>query len=275
MTQENNIDFDELVFEKRNKFYGAYTLRKRYDENLLGSLSIGVAMMAAVVAIPYMASYFAGKKAGDKDVTVPTTVKVDLTEIRNDETIIEIPLEKPKMNKADDIPMSKKTVAFLTPVISDNVNQKITTIEDLDKVAPGRFTTDGGPGGFLELPEGGGGGGEIIGEDDGNTVFPPFAPLEKRPEYPGGEVAMYTFLSQNINYPERAKQMGIEGTVYIQFVVDEYGNVTKVTLARGIGGGCDEEAMRVVKNMRRWSPGRQGGHPVKVQFNLPVKFGFK
>jgi len=106
-------------------------------------------------------------------------------------------------------------------------------------------------------------------------VYPPFAPLEKKPEYPGGEEAMYAFLGSNINYPERAKQMGIEGVVYIQFVIDEFGNVTKVTLARGIGGGCDEEALRVVKNMRRWSPGRQAGHPVKVQFNLPVKFGLK
>jgi protein TonB len=80
------------------------------------------------------------------------------------------------------------------------------------------------------------------------------------------------FLQDNIKYPIIAKESGIQGTVYVTFVVERSGAVTDVKILRGIGGGCDEEALRVVKNMPRWEPGTQRGKPVRVQFNMPIKF---
>jgi protein TonB len=99
-----------------------------------------------------------------------------------------------------------------------------------------------------------------------------FMVVESMPEFPGGEASLYKFLAENIKYPQMAKESGIQGRVFVTFVVERDGSVTDVRVLRGIGGGCDEEAIRVVKNMPKWSPGKQRGKPVRVQYNLPVKF---
>ncbi len=99
-----------------------------------------------------------------------------------------------------------------------------------------------------------------------------FQVVESMPEFPGGEEARIQFLRDNIKYPQMARESGIQGTVYVTFVVETDGRVTGVRVLRGIGGGCDEEAVRVVKAMPRWIPGKQRGKPVRVQFNMPIKF---
>ncbi|MFN3940550.1 MAG: energy transducer TonB, partial [Chitinophagales bacterium] len=96
--------------------------------------------------------------------------------------------------------------------------------------------------------------------------------VEEMPTFPGGDKALYEYLAKNIKYPAVAKDNGIEGKVYIKFVVNEDGSVSQVSLARGIGGGCDEEAMRVVSGMPKWTPGKQRGKNVKVWYTLPVYF---
>jgi protein TonB len=85
-----------------------------------------------------------------------------------------------------------------------------------------------------------------------------------------GELMKY--LSENIKYPPLAKESGIQGRVFINFVVEPNGSISNVKVLRGIGGGCDEEAVRVVEKMPKWSPGKQRGKPVRVSYNLPVKF---
>jgi protein TonB len=99
-----------------------------------------------------------------------------------------------------------------------------------------------------------------------------FMVVESMPAFPGGEVELHRYLAENIKYPQMAKESGIQGRVFVTFVVEKNGSVTDVKVLRGIGGGCDEEAIRVVKNMPKWTPGKQRGKPVRVQFNLPVKF---
>lgn len=99
-----------------------------------------------------------------------------------------------------------------------------------------------------------------------------FTIVEEQPSFPGGEAALMEYLGKNISYPPMAKESGIQGTVFVTFVVEPNGSVTNVKILRGIGGGCDEEAVRVVKNMPAWKPGKQRGKPVRVQFNLPIKF---
>ncbi len=99
-----------------------------------------------------------------------------------------------------------------------------------------------------------------------------FTVVEDQPEFPGGEAARQKFLEDNLRYPQMAREAGIQGTVFITFVVERDGSVTDVRILRGIGGGCDEEAVRVVRMMPRWEPGRQRGQPVRVQFNMPIRF---
>ncbi len=95
---------------------------------------------------------------------------------------------------------------------------------------------------------------------------------EVMPEFPGGLQALYQYLSKELNYPWLAKDLGIQGSVFIGFVVEKDGSVSNVHILRGIGGGCDEEAIRVVSNMPNWIPGRMGTKPVRVSFSLPVRF---
>jgi TonB family protein len=96
--------------------------------------------------------------------------------------------------------------------------------------------------------------------------------VEKQPSYPGGQDGYRKFLIENIKYPAEALKKGVTGTVYVTFVIENDGAVTNVKVLRGIGSGCDEEAIRVVKMMPKWNPGEEKGKPVAVQFNLPIKF---
>jgi protein TonB len=99
-----------------------------------------------------------------------------------------------------------------------------------------------------------------------------FTVVEENPQFPGGDAELYKFLHESIKYPEEAKELGIQGRVFVNFVVETDGSVSNVKVLRGIGGGCDEEAIRVVKSMPRWTPGKQRGIPVRVSYNLPIKF---
>ncbi|MGK7391207.1 MAG: energy transducer TonB [Candidatus Cyclobacteriaceae bacterium M2_1C_046] len=95
---------------------------------------------------------------------------------------------------------------------------------------------------------------------------------EKMPEPTGGYEAFYKYISKNINYPPQAKRLGVEGTVYVQFVVDEKGEITAIEIARGIGAGCDKEVIRLMENAPKWNPGKQRAVPVKVRMIMPIKF---
>lgn len=99
-----------------------------------------------------------------------------------------------------------------------------------------------------------------------------FTVVEVQPSYPGGEEAMMRYLAENIYYPQEARMSGIQGTVYVSFVVERDGSIVDVRVFKKIGGGCDEEAIRVVSKMPKWKPGMQKGKAVRVQFNMPIKF---
>lgn len=99
-----------------------------------------------------------------------------------------------------------------------------------------------------------------------------FTIVETNPSFPGGDAKMYEYLGKNMNYPPIAQDNNIQGRVYVSFVVEKNGKITDVRVLRGIGGGCDEEAIRVVKSMPSWSPGKQRGKAVRVRFNLPIVF---
>ena len=102
-----------------------------------------------------------------------------------------------------------------------------------------------------------------------------FTVVENDPEFPGGMEALYKYLAENIKYPQLARDNGITGKVYVTFVVERDGSIANPKILRDIGGGCGQEAIRVVKSMPKWTPGKQRGKAVRVQFNLPVNFNLK
>lgn len=99
-----------------------------------------------------------------------------------------------------------------------------------------------------------------------------FLVVESMPVFPGGEVKMMEFIAKNLKYPALARESGIQGRVFVYFVVEPDGSVSNARVARGIGGGCDEEAIRVINAMPKWSPGKQRNRPVRVSFTIPVRF---
>ena len=100
----------------------------------------------------------------------------------------------------------------------------------------------------------------------------PFIIVENMPTFPGGEKKMLEYVAKNVKYPQLAKEVGTQGRVFVSFVVKKDGSITNVTILRGIGSGCDEEAIRVVKSMPKWNPGLQCGRAVRVSCNLPINF---
>jgi len=102
--------------------------------------------------------------------------------------------------------------------------------------------------------------------------LPVMLSAEVMPMFPGGENALIKYLGDNINYPAKARENKISGLVYLQLTVDEKGNVVNVQVLRGVGGGCEAEAMRVISAMPKWEPGRQGGKAVPVRLTVPIRF---
>lgn len=106
-------------------------------------------------------------------------------------------------------------------------------------------------------------------EIPGDSIF---VSVQQKPEFPGGLSQLYKYFGSNINYPMQAKESGISGRVFLNFVVEPDGSISNVIVLRGIGGGCDEEAVRVVQSMPLWEPGKQRGRAVRVSFTVPIKF---
>lgn len=100
----------------------------------------------------------------------------------------------------------------------------------------------------------------------------PWIVVEKQPEFPGGLKAFYKYIGKKLKYPKQARRMGVQGTVYIQFVVDKDGSLSEIKVLKGIGAGCNEEALRVLKNSPKWEAGRQRGRAVRVKMSIPIKF---
>jgi periplasmic protein TonB len=259
----------ELVFKDRNQEYGGYSLRKQSSRRHAVSLAIAIMFFVLGVLSPSIIRSITPERK-EKDVSVRT-----LTDIK---------LDKPKEN-VDEIvkalpppPPLKNVIKFTAPVIKadDQVNEedqpKLQQEVVESKSAIGSMDFKGGTDDpNAQMPE-------VMPTEDQKIVeekMEPFLVVEQMPDFPGGESELYKFLEKNIKYPAMARESGITGTVYIRFVVNKDGSITNASILRGIGGGCDEEAMRVVKNMPPWKPGKQNGIAVPVYFTLPVHFILK
>ncbi len=112
----------------------------------------------------------------------------------------------------------------------------------------------------------------VVDEEDLEGEIRAFTVVENEPEFPGGMDSLYRWIDEHIQYPQRALENNIHGIVYVTFTVEPNGSISNPRILRDIGLGCGDEAIRIVKSMPRWKPGKQRGKPVRVQFNLPVKF---
>ncbi len=249
----------ELVFDDRNKAYGAYDLRKHYDDTLLKALGFTV---LPVVFLFLLSSFIMTRKA----IPAPERIiPVDLT--LHPPVVTHPPVTPPKPR--DEPPVQHRTVAFPPPVVAeDNVAKNPPTIEEADKSTIGQVNRDGIDGGNLDIPATTPGNAVTENKDEVHTI----ASVEIMPTFPGGEAAWAKFLQKNLRYPQEAIEAGISGKVYISFVVEKDGHLSNFTVERTPGYGLDAEAVRVLKLVPPWKPGIQNGQPVRVRYSMPFNF---
>jgi protein TonB len=243
---------DEMAFEGRNKAYGAYFLRKRYYRYLLISIFAGIFIVLSGVFSVYAYFYFK---------PVP---------FYEGELMYEVDYMPMSLPPDDELSMLAQSYAMpprekdLAPVVTDSIPMEKEKPDDVtpeEKPEEVKLTTDSA------AKPGGSGLGEEPGEDTGLATS-----IDVHPRYPGGDESRLNYLRRNVRYPEPALKGLIQGVVMVVFVVETDGSITNVNLAKRIGGGCDEEAIRVTTGMPRWEPGKRHGRPVRVMVRMPIVF---
>ena len=245
--------FDDIVFENRNKEYGAYQLRKKYNRVVLLALLIGVLIIYTAVIIPYIrASRYAAHKLRDANDVI--------AEMANDLQKEEAPPPPPPPPP----PPAEQTqvVKYVAPVVVDSVK-----VEDQSKlmISDDQVTTTVNKE-VVEVVEQKK---EEVEEVKEEQVF---VVVEEMPEFPGGELALRKYIAKAIVYPTIAQENGIQGKVFVNFVVNKDGSVSNAKIARGVDPSVDAEALRVVSTLPKWKPGKQRGVPVRVSYTVPISF---
>jgi protein TonB len=247
--------WNEIIFEKRNKDYGAYIIRSLYNRHVITGLIASIVVIAISIGIPKIMLYFRHKQIdGAFDVQNSTYTKLTQPPPIDKNSQVTI-MERPTVNVA---------VKNLPPVVvtEEVMQEEVPTVEQIKETTPNppTETVSDQPG--ETLLTGDGGNGEI------------FNGAEQMPHFIGGEPAMVDFISKNLRYPLSAQRMRLSGTVFVSFIVNTDGSIDEVRATNGISADCDKEAVRVVQIMPYWEPGRQEGKPVRVRFIIPIRFKF-
>ena len=265
-------EWTDLVFEGRNQAYGAYKLRKgTAKRNVWALIIVGLAAALLYLGLQLQKMAEANKK-------VENTQAVELAKLNTEKK--EAKVEKKEIIKQEPekvVEQVKSSVKFTAPIIKKDSEVKEEDEIKLDEVqksdkAVGAFTVEGND----EV-----GGAVLKAKEDIAAPEPPkhvveetkiFTVVEQMPMYPGGDAALMGYLRDNIHYPTVAAENGVQGRVVVGFVVERDGSITDVNILRSVDPSLDREAMRVVKSMPRWTPGKQNGSAVRVKYQVPVTF---
>ena len=256
----------DLIFKGRNKDYGAYRLRQMYISNLRKAFLYTMGVVALLLAVRFVQANVKNNVA--KEVQ---NVVVEMKDVPSIDPNTPPPPPPPKVLTP---PPKRPSVKYVPPVVKKDEEVvdtvKLATFEELEEADVGKETVEGDPDSEIpaDIPS-------DIGDDVGVTVKEEPKPLlfaEQMPSYPGGQKKLFQFINDHIKYPAIARENGVEGNVTVQFVVSSSGKISGIKVLRDIGAGCGAEAVRVVKKMPKWLPGKQNGKPVSVQMTLPVRF---
>lgn len=261
----------DIVFEGRNKEYGAYDLRKNSAKHTNRAVLIGGLLFIAAFAVPMISKYLKStdseadqqQKIKETEVVLATPPPVDK----------ELPPPPPPVEPP---PPRVDQVRFPPPVVKPDeqvVEEEPPTIKDLEKADPGQKTLKGDPDAQIQIenPVYGEGPVNQVVTEDSNEIF---TNVEVFPDFPGGMEAFYKFLGKNLVYPPMSKENNIQGRVTVNFVVEKDGSLTDIKVLRGVPGGEDlgQEAIRILKKSPKWKPGVQNGRPVRVSYSVPIMF---
>lgn len=251
-TIKRNIEenLDEIVFAQRNKDYGAYELRKRYKKNVIKALSFSFFLLLVITITPLIMAF----TGYNSNIFIPDITEYGFTEVTETETVT--PPEAPPPVKTVEVQKYKYTAYEIvdTTILDIELpsNEEIASTEINEEFTDVPIETN-----------------EAIKENNDPIEI---WGVQEKPEFPGGEQAMFEWLSKNIKFPEKAIENDGFGKVFVQFVINKEGKVTNIELLNSVDPYLDEEAKRVVGAMPDWSPGKNNGRPVSVYFKLPIKF---
>ncbi len=245
--EKKYCSLDEIIFENRNKVYGAYYLRQIYDRRVLAALLTGTAAIVIFTAMFYVNSYL----NKDRKINIPVNVGVTIGPYKPEP--IQPPIQPPPKPPV-------KTIVFAPPAVATDPDE--ATVDNIP-TGEGAVNTPVDTTVYAETPP-------VIEKYDVPETPPVW--VQEMPVFANGVDALYKYLQDNIKYPPDARYAEIEGKVWVTFVVETDGSITGVKLKNDIGGGCGPEALRVIAGMPKWKPGRENGRAVRVQFNLPVTF---
>ncbi len=262
----------DLVFEGRNQKYGAYRLRKGTTKRNI--ISIIVVALIAVIAFAAMAIKNIVEARAKVAATQVTEISALNQPKKQAQVKKQIKIEEPEKV----VERVKSSIKFTAPVIKKDNEVKpedeLKTQDQLmnNKAAIGSFDVKGNDDANGEVLKAK----EVIAQpveqpkhEEENKVFDI---VEEMPSFPGGMAALNKYLHDNVHYPVVAQENGVQGRVTISFVVEKDGSVTDVKVAKSVDPSLDKEALRVVKSMPRWTPGKQNGATVRVKYNVPVNF---
>ena len=262
----NNVasaDRNEIVFEDRNQAYGAYQIRKKYDKTVM----IILLSMIGAVGLGMGIKVILGLRGNE----IVKDVKLDIKEI--DLTPPPADKDEPPPPPPPPPPPVAETVKFVPPIIEDKAIETDPPPPQ-EKIADTQVAqqTQEGDGDAVVVPSEGDGKGVV--EEKAPEIF---TVVEEMPEFPGGVGEMMKYFGKNTQYPQMAKEAGLTGKCYLNFVVDPTGNITNAKVVKGVPGcpECDKEALRVIKSMPNWKVGKQNGRAVPVLINVPFNFTLK
>jgi protein TonB len=261
---------EDLVFANRNKEYGAYFLRQVYGKTIRNSALLGTALVCLGLIAP---TIYANLKPREEEQKVVLANPMDIPPPPMDENIPPPPPPPPP----PEVPQVS-TTKFLPPEIKPDEevpnDEPPPTQEELKEAPAATVTVQGDPNATEVVIDPSEGTGKV--KEEVVEVKPVeeevFTVVEQNAEFPGGAAELGKFLQKNLKYPPAASRANVQGKVFLSFVVGSDGRITDVSVLKGLGFGCDEEAVRVVKSMPRWNPGKQSGRAVKSRFNLPISF---
>jgi len=263
---DNNLravtDFDDLIFSDRNKEYGAYQLRKRYNSVVITGILVASVLVSSAVILPFiLTSHSEPVLTGGYQYV---QVRMENLEPPAEEIIVPPAPPPPEATSVQEV------VKYIPPVVVDSIlpieKLQVSNDELLSQsvIDPIEITGSGM----------GSGDGLLFGQD-GMTLDEPFVMVEIMPSFKGGDIGKFReWVARRTNYPQAAYDNKIRGTVFLTFIVERDGSVSNVTVVQGVDPLLDNEAVKAISDSPKWTPGLQRGQPVRVRFSIPLNFMF-
>jgi periplasmic protein TonB len=248
--------FDDIVFESRNKEYGAYKLRKKYNRTVIFAMIVGVIIIGTAVVTPYLNA----KAAESRNKRAERQVEIKMENL--DQPNEQVAPPPPPPPPPQDVVQQQK---YVPPVVVDSVKpedvSKLMTAEDAKVEVKDQEVVE-----VQEVKQ-------EVQEAEPEEV--PFVVVEEMPMFPGGDAELLKFIAEHTTYPDVAKENNIQGKVIVRFCVTAKGGVSQVSILKGVDPELDAEAIRVVNTLPAFKPGKQGGKPVPVWYMVPITFTLK